>query len=241
MKTLFRSITTFGLAGVLLALSGCATRSLVAVRDSGDAHFRSGEYDAALTDYKEYVERRPTNPYVHQMMGKTYLKMGQTGMAREHLYQAYAQRMEDDEVFADLCEALYADKKLDDLHRLLTARTMDRGRMRDWVLRATYAEKLGDKDEAKRAWLTAAKVDEGRSVEPQLGLTKFYMGVGDRERARKRLAMAYYLEPTNAEVKNLARELGEIVGPTYGVMPEEMMGTRPTQPSASANGKSEDR
>jgi Flp pilus assembly protein TadD len=239
-KVLIRSMTSLALAGALFGAGGCQTRSLVAVRDSGDEHYRSGQYDAALTDYKEYVERRPTNPYVHRMMGKTYLKMGETGLAREQMYQAYAQRMEDDEVFADLCEALYADKKYDDLHKLLRGRTLDRGRMRDWALRASYAEKLGDKDEAQLAWKTAAEVDQGKSVEPQLGLAKFYLGVGDRERARKRLAMAYYLDPMNAEVAGLAKQMGVIVGPTYGVMPEEMT-AKPAMPSASAGGKSEDR
>lgn len=211
----------------LLSLGGCGARSLVAVRDAGDQHYRYGEYDAALADYQEYLDRNPGNAHVHQMMGNTLVKMGKSGLGCEQLKVAHSIRLEDDEVFADLCACLYADKKLDDLNRVLRERTIGRGRMQDWALLASYAEKLGDQDEAQRSWLTAAQVDGGRNVIPQLGLAKLYIKVGDRERARKRIAMAYYCDPTNAEVTQLVRQMNEIPGPTYGMIPEEQMGEPP--------------
>jgi predicted Zn-dependent protease len=213
---------------VAFALGGCGTRSLVAVRDSGDQHYQYREYDAALQDYKEYIYRRPGNAHVHQMMGNTYVKLGEPALGCEQLKVAHALRMEDDEVFSDLCAALYADKKYDDLNRLLRERTVGKGRMTDWALLASYSDKLGDQDEAQRAWLTAAQVDGGKSVVPQLELAKLYMKVGDKGRARKRLAMAYYCDPNNGEIRALARELDEVPGPTYGIVPEE----------ANANGQS---
>lgn len=213
-------IAAIGLS-VACLLSACAQRSLVAVRDSGDQHFRYGEYDAAMVDYDEYVDRNPGNAHVHQMMGNTLVKMGKPAHGCEQLKMAHTIRIEDDEIFADLCACLYADKKLDDLNRVLRERTIGRGRMQDWALLAEYSDKLGDQDEAQRAWLTAAHVDEGRSALPQLGLAKLYLKVGDKERARKRIAMAYYCDPTNGEVVALARQMNEIPGPTYGMMPEE--------------------
>jgi tetratricopeptide (TPR) repeat protein len=213
-----------GIAAAMALLGGCQSRSLVAVRDAGDQHFRYGEYDAALADYTEYVDRNPGNAHVHHMMGNTYLKLNQTGMGCEQLKLAHTLRVEDDEIFASLCEGLYQDKKLDDLNRLLRGRTVDRGRMQDWALLAKYAEMQGDQDECQRAWLTAAQVDGGKSVVPQLALAKLYMKVGDKDRAKRRLAMAYYLDPNNAEIAKLARDMNEIPGPTYGIAPEESGG-----------------
>ena len=213
-------------AGSVLS-AGCAQRSLVAVRESGDYNYKMGHYDAALTDYKEYVERAPGKPEVHQMLGNTYMKLGETGLGREQLLMANAMRVEDDQIFADMCAALYTDKQYDDLNRVLRQRTVDRGRMQDWALLATYSEKLGDRDEAQRAWLTAAKVSNGRAVDPQIGLARLYMQVGDMDRSRQCTAMAYWLEPGNPNVQILVRDVKEVPGPTLGVMPSEFSGPLP--------------
>jgi len=228
-----RSISLAALAGAAFSMVGCSSRSLVAVRDAGDQHYQYREYDAALKDYEEYIDRRPGNAHVHQMMGNTYVKLGKTALGCEQLKLAHALQLEDDGIFADLCSALYADKQYDELNRALRERTIGGGRMQDWALLASYADKLGDQDEAQRAWLTAAQVDGGKSVVPQLGLAKLYMKVGDADRARKRLAMAYYLDPTNTEIAEMARELNEIPGPTYGVVPEEQMGVGRIAPQPS--------
>jgi Tfp pilus assembly protein PilF len=227
-----RAAAALALAALLLGVGGCQTRSLVAVRESGDQHYQFGEYDAALTDYKEYVERQPGNAHVHHMMGMTYLKLGNTGLGREQLYIASTLRMEDDDIFRGLCEGLYQDKKYDDLNRLLRQRTVDRGRMQDWALLAEYSQKLGDKDEAQRAWLTAAQVSGGRAVEPQLGLARLYLETGDKARARKRLAMAYWLDPSNQDTVALIRQMNEVPGPTFGMPPEEFGADEADRPAA---------
>lgn len=223
LRCTVRVAVSLALAGSVLLLSGCKTRSLSAVRESGDWWFKQGDYSAAKAEYMEYTERSPGNAHVHHMLGNSYVKLGETGMGREQLYVAHTLRVEDDKVFADLCEALYQDKKYDDLNRLLRSRTIDRGRMQDWALLAIYADKLNDRDEAQRGWLTAAQVDGGQSVVPQLGLAKLYAKVGDRERARRRLGMAYAIDPKNPEVLNLIREIGEIPGQTFAVTPEELI------------------
>lgn len=221
-----RIALVLAVASSLPLLSGCA-RSLPAIQQSGDWHYAQGQYDAAQAEYLEYLDRKPSSPQVQHMLGKTYLAQGETGLARERLLLAHAMRMEDDDIFASLAEGLYQDKKFDDLNRLLRARTIDRGRMQDWALLATYAEKLGDRDEAQRGWLTAAQVDGGKSYQPQLGLAKLYLSVGDISRARRRAAMAYYADPTNGEVNELIKKLGEIPGPTLGIPPAESTGEKP--------------
>lgn len=231
-SSLNRSVLAAALCAAVLSMGGCKTRSLVAVRESGDWYYKNGDYQTALAEYQEYVERAPGRPEVHQMLGNTYVKLGQTGLGREQLLMAHAMRIEDDAIFADMCEALYVDKQFDDLNKVLRQRTVDRGRMKDWASLATYSEKLGDRDEAQRAWLTAAQVDGGRSVDPQIGLARLYAKVGDMQRARKRAAMAYWLEPTNPNVQQLVRELKDVPGPTYGIPPEEYAGTTPPVPPA---------
>jgi tetratricopeptide (TPR) repeat protein len=238
-RRLTRPAVLLAICAAGLSLASCGQRSLLAVRQSGDAHYRSERYDEAKADYLEYLDRAPGRAEVHHMLGRTYMAQGQTALAVEQLQVARAIRMEDDAIFASLCEALYADKQLDELNRVLRARTVDRGRMQDWSLLAQYAEKLGDRDEAQRAWLTAAQVSAGASATPHLGLARLYMSIGDTERARRQAAMAYFIEPLNAEVNELVRQMGEIPGPTFGIPPEtagpdaaDIQATPPLSPAA---------
>lgn len=207
----------------LLGVTGCQ-RSLLAIRQSGDAHYAAGEYAEAEQDYLEYLDRSPGRAEVHQMLGNTYIKLGNPGLGKEHLLIANSLRLEDDKIFNDTCAGLYADKKYDELNRLLRSRTVDRGRMEDYLLLAHYALLQGDKDEAQRALLTAAKVDHGMSVTPQLELAKLYASVGDQQRAIERVRMAYFCDPQNGEVIDLARQLGQIPGPALGIPPAERSG-----------------
>lgn len=203
-----------------LTLGGCQ-RSLLAVRQSGDSHFARGEFANAQQDYEEYLSRSPARPEVHYMLGRTLLAQDRTAAAREQLLLANRLTPENDEVFEHVCEGLFADKQYEELNRLLRARTIDRGRMQDWVMLAEYSQKQGDMDEAQRALLTAARVDGGMSIEPQLGLAKVYIAAGDRERAVQRLRMAYFIDRQNGEIVTLASSLGEIVGPSFGMTPTE--------------------
>ncbi|MBX3384963.1 MAG: tetratricopeptide repeat protein [Phycisphaeraceae bacterium] len=219
-----RRLLPIGVAAVLVILTlvtaGCQ-RSAFAVRESGERAYAEGDYALAAAEFEDYLDRKPGNPHVTHQLGKSYLKLNRTAEARERLLVAYSMRPEDDEVFESLCEGLFADRKLEELNRVLRQRAIDRGRMTDYLLIAEYAERTGDRDEAQRALLTAAKVDGGFSLEPQLELAKLYIRAGDRERAIERLRMAYFVEPTNAEVVGLAAQMGEIVGPSFGQVPAE--------------------
>jgi tetratricopeptide (TPR) repeat protein len=213
--------TGLTLAALTCVLSAGCQRSLLAVRESGDRHYARGEYVEAESDYLEYLDRSPGRPEVHHMLGKTYVAMGKPGLGKEHLLVASSLRMEDDEIFESTCAGLFADKRYDELNRLLRSRTIDRGRMDDYLLLAKYAYLQGDKDETQRALLTAAKVDNGMSAVPQFELAKLYASIGDQERAVDRIRMAYYCDPQNAEIADLARQLGQIPGPALGLPPSE--------------------
>ena len=226
--TLHRSMVFLGLTGaLLLAASGCAERSLVAVRDTGDVYLSEKNYDAAIAQYKEYIERSPGNAYVYYRLGQAYLGAGQTGLARENALIAHSLRVEDDAIFAGAADALYADKNYEQLNRLLRARTIDRGKPSDFLLLGKYSELQGDVDEAQRAYLTGAQVDNGNSWQPHLALAKLYRKVGDKRRYDRRLAMAYFAGPNEPEVLEEVRRSGAIPGPTYGIPPAEASGGEP--------------
>jgi tetratricopeptide (TPR) repeat protein len=230
--TLTRSMASLALAGSLCLLSmvgggGCAERSLVAVRDTGDVYLSEKKYDAAIEQYQEYVNRSPGNAYVYYRLGQAYLGAGQTGLARENALVAHSLRVEDDAIFAGAADALYADKNYEQLNRLLRARTIDRGKMQDFLLLGKYSELQGDVDEAQRAYLTGAQVDGGNSWQPHLALAKLYKKVGDKRRYDRRLAMAFYAGPNEPAVIEEVRQSGAIPGPTFGIPPAEAGGGEP--------------
>lgn len=228
--TLSRTMIVVCLAGAACfagTLGGCAERSLVAVRDTGDVYLSEKKYDQAIEQYKEYIDRSPGNAYVYYRLGQAYLGKGETGLARENALVAHSLRVEDDTIFAGAAEALFADKNYEQLNRLLRARTIDRGKMADFLLLGKYSEMQGDVDEAQRAYLTAAQVDQGNSWQPHLALAKLYKKVGDKRRYERRLAMAYFAGPNEPDVGEEIRSSGMIAGPTFGIPPAEMNGSEP--------------
>lgn len=217
-----RTLITASIASLLglVCVSGCQ-RTVTAVEESGDKHMEYKEYSAAVKDYEEYIDRRPGNATVRAKLAEAYLAAGQTGMAAQQAQVAQAMRVEDDNVFAITAKALYDDKRFEELNKLLRQRCIDRGRMPDYMLLASYSVKEGDLDEAQRAYLTAAKVDGGTSFEPHLALAQLYGQIGDKKRARERLGMAYYIAPNEPRVIQAIRDAGEIPGPTFAIAPSE--------------------
>lgn len=219
-----RSLAVLGLLIAAGTLPGCAQRSLLAVQQSGERAYQQGDFERAQSDFQEYVDRRPGDPIGHYNLGRAYLKTSppHPGMAREQLMVAYAQLDQKDEVLESLCEAYIAAHQNEELFKFLRGRAMDRQQVSDYVRLAKYAQKLGDVDEARTALLTAAKIDGGQSCELQLTIADFFTSVGDREKARQRLQMAYYLDPNNTRVQERIRANGEVPGPTFALKPEEL-------------------
>src|SRR5205085_7095420 len=114
-------------AATAMLLSGCTEhRSLAAVRESGENAYTRGDYPGAVKDFQEFTDRIPGNSLGHYWLGKTYVALGKPKEGREQLEIAYTSNLEDDRVFDALCDALYNDKKNDELFRLLRQRTTDR-------------------------------------------------------------------------------------------------------------------
>lgn len=211
-----------GLLTAAALLTACGgQRSLIAVKESGDRAYDRANYDAALVDYQEFVERLPGDPTGRFRLGRTYLKLGRPLQAREQLFIAHSQNVDDDEVAEALAESLYAAGQHEDLYKLLRNRALDRGEIEDYLRLAHFAQRTGDADEARQALLTAARLDKGKSPAVQMELVNFFESIGDRDSALERLRMAYYLAPSDGKIKDRIRAYGDVPGPSFAVRPPE--------------------
>jgi cytochrome c-type biogenesis protein CcmH/NrfG len=107
------------------------------------------------------------------------------------------------------------------LHKFLRGLAQDRGGVSDWVRLGRFTARMGDADGAEAALTTAATMDRGQTIEPQLALANLYRSIGATEREKERLRMALYLDPKNEAVMQRLRELGEIPGPSLVLQPTE--------------------
>jgi tetratricopeptide (TPR) repeat protein len=216
---------THGLVVALAALllAGCNTvRPLPTVRESGDRFYSRGQFEQAAADYKEYTDRKPGEPSVQLAYAKTLLALHQPDPAVEHATIAFDQHPTDDDYIETRAQALFDAKKTGELDRFLRGQTSGRGLPADYIRQGRYLAKLGDADGAETSLKVAAKLDGGRTPEPQLALADFYHGIGDRASELQRLRMALYLDPKNLEVPNRIRALGEIPGPSLALPPAEL-------------------
>lgn len=209
------------LAAVAL-LAGCASqRPLFRVEKDGDYHLKTEQYAKAATDFQEYVTRKPDNVEVRYKLAKAQTLSGQARQAVENLAVCTEVDPLNDRYLDAQAEALYAAGERDALVGILARAASERGRVADYLRLGVFANRLGNIDEAQQALLTAAKIDQGRSWQVQMTLADFYGSTGDRAKQVRRVRMAYYIQPENVAICDEARRLGEVPGPTFGVMPEE--------------------
>lgn len=216
-----RAVIVMG-AAVMSILSACdAPRALPSVRAAGDRAFNAGDYQEAAKHYEEFVLRKPGDAAVENDYAVTLIKVGQPAKAIEHATIAYDQQP-NNPVFADtLGEAYFQAGKTEQLTRWLRGNTEGRGSVADYIRQGKFAARMGDADGAELSLLTAAKLDQGKTVAPQLALAELYKSLGDKKSEVKRLRMALYLEPNSLEIGKRLRELGEIPGPTLALPPAE--------------------
>lgn len=213
---------TAGIASALLiGCKGGGVRPIPSVLESGEAAYRGHDYPRAEADFAEVMERDPGSSRARYWLGRSLLAQGKSAAAREQFEVALAADVENDKIYAGLCEALYQDGKLDDLFRLLRQRASEHGSVEDYLQLAAYSRKAGDVDEAHTALLTAARLDAGRRIEPQLALADFYESVNNEVEASRRLRMAYYITAENPDLNERLKALGHRLGPGLGLKPLE--------------------
>ena len=192
-----------------LTLPGCREREapLDDLRYLGNTRMGTGQYDQAAVHFQDFIDRRPGDPYIRGSLGRAYLKSGKPDQAAEHLRIAYSQRPHDIEILNDLCESLVQSKQYDEAFSLLRTNAADRGDVADHIRLGKYALRMGDTDTARVALLTAARIDKGRTVAPQLALCDFHAAINDKPAAMRRLRGAYWLAPRDTEVLERCRGL----------------------------------
>lgn len=212
-------------AGCLIAVTlaaGCSQeRPVWKIRADADLAYEAGKYEAALPDYQQYVDIKPNDPSGQHALGKTYLALKQPKAAREHLQIAYDVVPSNDEYIESYAQALYEAGEPETLMTFLTRVTNERGTVADYLRLGRYAGRIGQADEALQALTTAARLDQGQSLEPQLALADFYRSVNDRTNEIRRLRHCLYLAPGDEGVIARIREAGEIPGPSFMARPEE--------------------
>lgn len=186
--------------------------------------FERGDYTTAAADYQEYIEARPGDTQGRLGLGKSLLILGSPAEAVDHLWVAYDAQPRDDARADLLAEAMYQAGQTQELIQFLRERTEQPGRVSDYLKLGSYAALCGIPDEAEPALLTAARLDRGLTLKPQLALAEFYESIGDKKSAVQRYRMALWIDAENEEIRQRVRALGEIPGPTFAIIPEEAGG-----------------
>jgi tetratricopeptide (TPR) repeat protein len=207
------------------ALAGCNTqRPLPTVWDQGERAFEKSDFQKAQQEFGEYVDRKPGEARAQLRMAQTLLELGRPVDAVEFAAIAYDLRPappRDEPYIETYALALFEAGRTQQLYTFLRTLTADRGLVSDYIRLGEYTSRLGDPDGAEHALLMAAKLDGGTTLRPQIALANFYMGIKDLSNAKRRLRMALFLEPGNAEIHEQLRSLGEIPGPSFAIVPEE--------------------
>lgn len=213
-------LTILTLVSAAAIIGGCAQRPLPLIRELGDKAYSRGEYETARAEYKEYVERRPGEAEVQLMYARTLLALNEPAKAVEHASIAFDQLPQSEQAMETKAQALFEAGRTDEMHQFLRGLADGRGQVGDFIRLGRYTARMGDADGAEHALKTAAKLDAGKTLAPQMALADFYTSIGDAASAKRRLRMALYIDPANPEVSQRLRDMGEIPGPSLALPPE---------------------
>jgi len=219
--TTHRLLIATGLLACVFA-AGCSTaRPLPFVRTQGDKALDRENYQTAQIEFAEVVSRDPTDWRSRVKLATALEHLDDFPAMREQMAVAYDLRPDDPAILDQYCQSMLLARDNDALIRFLRDLSVSPGRVDDFIRLGYYAALTGDVDEAERALLTAARLDRGHSVEPQMALASFYAKLGDDDRALERLRMALFLAPGDESIMDAIRSYGEIPGPSYAVVPTE--------------------
>lgn len=214
-----------GLALATLAgLASCGSQKpLHIVKADGEFAYRTQNFEAAIESYEEFVRRKPEDADMRHELARSYIGAGRPRRAMEEMIICLDVKPLNDAYLDTLSQAMYDAGERDALTARLRQNASERGRVSDYTRLGRWSARLGNPDEAKDALLTAARLDGGRSLGPQLELADFYGSLGDTANQVRRIRMAYFIDPTNAEVTRRIRDVGEIAGPTFPLKPTEFV------------------
>jgi tetratricopeptide (TPR) repeat protein len=209
-------------AAALFTLTGCNTGpSAPAMKQLGDLAFEERDYLKAVEWYEQYIQRLPLDAESRYKLAASYLALKRPTQAREQFLQGLELGDPEAEFLEGVATALVETDQRQELFRVLRGHAERTRRPRDYIRFGQFALLVGDPDVAQEALLDAARIDLGRTVEPQLALAEFYEAVGDEQSRLDRLRMALFLAPEDPEIQEQIRSLGEVPGPAFVLIPTE--------------------
>ncbi|HMN95550.1 MAG TPA: tetratricopeptide repeat protein [Phycisphaerales bacterium] len=203
----------------LLAVVGCAQQPIVKLRQSGEFHFRYGDYEAAAEDFGAIIDRAPGDWEAQYRYGQCMLQLGELDAARRALEIAAISVPNDDQVAFALAEVYFRQGDQTRLYQLLRDRAASTGSAEPWVLLSSYALRLDDPDTANTAALAAIEVDNGASAVPYYQAALVAQRLGQTDLAVRRLRQGYGINPNDTRIRTMLVELGEVPGPTIALPP----------------------
>ena len=214
--------TTLSLAlGLALTAGGC--NNPYPHRLQGDNAMQGGRWAEAVSEYNEYLSAKPESPEVRANLGRAYLNNKQYVEAIEQLRIASLQDPEAGVYLDWLGDAYIGAGRTDDAYRLFRSLTKENGRTSDFLRMGRYSMKAGDMDTAGQSFITAARIDRGRTAAPQIALYDYYTALKDTREADNRLRMAYFCDPQDSDVIRALKATGKTGGPGFGFVPTERL------------------
>ncbi|MFM9958340.1 MAG: tetratricopeptide repeat protein [Phycisphaerales bacterium] len=208
-----------------LPLSACKSqqevRALPMVRESASRAYTYGNYDLAVTEYREVVMRKPGYWQDRMEYAKSLLAANRPGEAREQMEILYTSKPNRFDVLDLLAKSMVASRDVEGMARVMKDEAYARNTARDWVRYGWYMSVAGDADEGEWALKRGAELDRGRNAGPQLALAELYRSSGDKPNAIMRYRMAQAIEPYNEEVREALITLGEDPNPANAIVPAE--------------------
>ncbi|MCA9297541.1 MAG: hypothetical protein KDA28_00660 [Phycisphaerales bacterium] len=208
-----------------LTLAGCAKeKKITHARAAGNEAWGDGNYEAALVEYQTVVDLKPHDIVAHQRVGNTLMKLNRPEEARTHYEIIFDKDPENLEYLESLCQSMLQSGAHDELQLLLRERCEQYGTVEDYMRRGFYAFRVGDIDDAEQSLITAAQLDGGQTVGPQLALAEFYREVGDEKNEVYRLRCVLGIDDQDPDATERLRELKLIPGPSFAIVPPESGG-----------------
>ena len=215
-------IVCLSMTFIAVVIAGCASPpSDIMYRRRGDEAFSRGRFEDARISYIKYNEIRPGRADIYYKLGICDARTGRVAEAVQNLRIASDMEPENVAYVEAFARALFDAGEYEDVYALLRWRTEQPGLSGDYIRLGRFAAMMGDADVAELAFKTAAKIDQGLTVAPQLALADFYQSIGDTEQELLRLKMALFIDTNHEQVNGRIRELGFIPGPTFRITPAE--------------------
>ncbi|MEM8758468.1 MAG: tetratricopeptide repeat protein [Planctomycetota bacterium] len=201
---------------------GCQSQpSANTLRFRGDLALEQKKFFEAVEWYEQYLRRRPGDGQARYSLGRAYLNLDQPSRAREQFIQGLELGATEGLFIDGIAETLVETGQRDELFRLLRRTAEQERNAENYIRFGRFAALVGDADTAEEAFLTAARADQGRTIEPQLALADFYASVNDTAQELERLRMALWVDPEHPDVQARIIGLGEVPGPAFVLQPAE--------------------